>query len=1028
MNSWAVRVSVCLGVVGLSMPIHADSVTLKRALATAAVVGEERMTNGGFETEEAGLAVGWARWSLGYTLEPDAARTGARGIRVISEDVNDQHGATYTARLGQPRPFPIVVTGWSRAREVSGTPDNGYAIYLDITYIDGTPCWGVISSFATGTHDWEQRRVFFVPEKPIRDVAVHALFRNHTGSADFDDFSLREMAGIEGGAFDSVPLLPANAPLDRAAEGQVIPLASLAGLCAWDQATGALADTQGVLRGGLFVRDVAAGGDFVQLRGAMLRDGGALTMEASDEALDLRMTLRSEPLGGSTMVRGEVTDTTGRDRALSIYFSLPIDAAGWTWSDDVRSDRAIEDGQTYLNGVLYGVGSTGRASRYPLAAIAGPETGVALAVPLDCPRVCRLAYDAASRELYAAFDMALVPDAVAMPSRADFRLVVYRFDPAWRFRAALKGYYELFPDHFRRVARHEGLWMPFTDIATVQSPEDFGFAYHEGDNNVAWDDAHDVLSFVYTEPMTNWMPMPKETPRTYDAAVALMQERAEGGDSLAQATRTSAAFAADGRYDVAVLTAPWCDGAVFTLNADPGLRSSADQPSAAGVKLDAVQHAFATTASGVQGWQGRGDVVFADGAVKCRAPDPGGECMVIQSVTLNQAEPNALIARASSKAEGVTGTQDVDYSLYVDLTYADGDHLWSQAAPFDVGTHDWQTREVRIEPAKPVQSATVHLLLRREHAGTAWFDDVFLGEADSMANRVVNGGFDEGQPVAAVLDGTYIDSFEGWGTRPNYRREHFATVRVPLTFDTSSLQPVILTYFSTYEFAAELRKRMSAQGKLVMANATPWTFPWAGHLLDVLGTETNWAPEGKYQPESDAVFNYRRAVCYQKPYLLLQNTVYDTFTPEMIERYFKRSIFYACFPGFFSHNAADAPYWQNPVLYNRDRPLFLKYIPLCKQISAAGWEPITHARTHDESVWIERYGYADQGNLHFTVFNAATAERQVTVTLDLEALGLAEAPATVRELVRGEDLQMTPAGEVRLSLGSEDLAILRPGG
>jgi len=1018
----------CLAVAPSAWPARADSVVLKRALATAGAVGDERMTNGGFETEADGLAEGWAKWSLGYTLEAGAARTGERGARVTSAGVNDQHGATYTARLDQPRPFPIVVTGWSRARNVSGTQDNGYSIYLDVTYTDGTPCWGVISSFSTGTHDWEQRRVFFVPEKPIREVAAHALFRNHTGSADFDDFSLREMSGVEGGAFDSVPLLPDAAPPSHIREDRSVPLPGLAGLCAWDQATGALADAEGILRGGLFVRDVAAGGDFVQLRGETTREGDVRSMETVDEALGLRVALRVEPFGTGSTVRGEITDTTGRDRALSIYYSLPVDAVGWTWSDDARTDRPIEGGQVYFNGVLYGVGSTGRASRYPLAAITGPETGVALAVPLDCPRVCRLAYDGASRELYAAFDMALVPDTLAMPSRADFRLVAYRYDPAWRFRAALKGYYDLFPDHFRRVAQHEGLWMPFTDISTVQGAEDFGFAYHEGDNNVAWDDAHDVLSFVYTEPMTNWMSMPKEAPRTYEGAVALMEERATGGDGLAQATRTSGAFAADGRYDVAVLQAPWCDGAVFTLNADPKLRPSVGQPGAAGVKFDAVQRAFETTATGVRGWQGHGDVTFADGAVECRAPAIGGESMVVQAVTLDQTQPAPLVARASSRAEGVTGNQDVDYSLYVDLTYTDGDHLFSQTALFDVGTHDWQTREVRIEPTKPVQSANVHLLLRRGHTGTAWFDDVFLGEAGSETNLLANGGFDEGAPTAAVLDGTYIDSFEGWGTRPNYRREHFATVTVPLTFDTSSLQPVILTYFSTYEFAVELRKRMSADGKLVMANATPWTFPWAAHLLDVMGTETNWAPEGQYQPESDAIFNYRRAVCYQKPYLLLQNTVYDTFTPAMIERYFKRSIFYGCFPSFFSHNAADAPYWQNPALYNRDRPLFRKYIPLCKRISAAGWEPLTYARTSDPSIWIERYGYADQGSLHFTAFNSGTEAKQSTVALDLRALGLARAPTTVRELVRGEDLPVTPAGEVRLSLEPEDLAILSVGG
>jgi len=95
-----------------------------------------------------------------------------------------------------------------------------------------------------------------------------------------------------------------------------------------------------------------------------------------------------------------------------------------------------------------------------------------------------------------------------------------------------------------------------------------------------------------------------------------------------------------------------------------------------------------------------------------------------------------------------------------------------------------------------------------------------------------------------------------------------------------------------------------------MANACPGNFPWAAHLLDVMGTETNWNWNGTESPDSHEVFRYRRALCRWKPYLLLQNTDYGSFTPEMVERYFKRATFYGTFPGVFSHHAADDPYWQ----------------------------------------------------------------------------------------------------------------------
>jgi hypothetical protein len=50
-----------------------------------------------------------------------------------------------------------------------------------------------------------------------------------------------------------------------------------------------------------------------------------------------------------------------------------------------------------------------------------------------------------------------------------------------------------------------------------------------------------------------------------------------------------------------------------------------------------------------------------------------------------------------------------------------------------------------------------------------------------------------------------------------------------------------------------------------------------------------------------------RSMSGAKPYLLLMNTDYDRFTPDLVEKYFQRCLFYGMWPGFFSHNAADRP-------------------------------------------------------------------------------------------------------------------------
>src|ERR1019366_10580077 len=138
-------------------------------------------------------------------------------------------------------------------------------------------------------------------------------------------------------------------------------------------------------------------------------------------------------------------------------------------------------------------------------------------------------------------------------------------------------------------------------------------------------------------------------------------------------------------------------------------------------------------------------------------------------------------------------------------------------------------------------------------------------------------------------------------------------------------------------------------------------------LVDVMGIEVDWLDgDGKWQADTDETFNLRRTMSYRKPYLLLMNTNFDKFTAPMVEKYFNRSLFYAVYPSMFSADAATHPYWETPRWYNRDRPLFKKYIPVIKRLSAAGWEPIPYAHTGDAKVYVERYG-----NRLFAVLNDA---------------------------------------------------------
>jgi hypothetical protein len=115
------------------------------------------------------------------------------------------------------------------------------------------------------------------------------------------------------------------------------------------------------------------------------------------------------------------------------------------------------------------------------------------------------------------------------------------------------------------------------------------------------------------------------------------------------------------------------------------------------------------------------------------------------------------------------------------------------------------------------------------------------------------------------------------------------------------------------------------------------------------------------------------------------------------------------FPGMFSHNASENPYWQNPAWYNRDRALFKKYIPLIKRVAETGWQPVTAARCDNEQIWIERFGSAANGVVYFTVFNDSPRPQQGWLSLDRAAWPGGQS-LQGHELLSGKSLQLTNGG------------------
>jgi len=160
---------------------------------------------------------------------------------------------------------------------------------------------------------------------------------------------------------------------------------------------------------------------------------------------------------------------------------------------------------------------------------------------------------------------------------------------------------------------------------------------------------------------------------------------------------------------------------------------------------------------------------------------------ISQSVTLNQERPCAILVRAASRGENVSGGRGRGYALYVDIYYTDGTPLYGQTYDFETGTTDWEVGELCIEPDKPIRNVNVYLLLRA-NSGTAWFDTVAVMEDPRRKGNLAReaqvtvdsayGGYDA-EPINDGIvypaeDAHWTD--EAWASADE-QRDHFIELR-----------------------------------------------------------------------------------------------------------------------------------------------------------------------------------------------------------------------------------------------------------
>ena len=260
------------------------------------------------------------------------------------------------------------------------------------------------------------------------------------------------------------------------------------------------------------------------------------------------------------------------------------------------------------------------------------------------------------------------------------------------------------------------------------------------------------------------------------------------------------------------------------------------------------------------------------------------------------------------------------------------------------------------------------------------------------------------------IDGWYVDSAELYVTPMfDFNRAHFAGMRTPLSFENGSWKVGVFKGMIACEFVREVVRRMHACGRLAMANGVPGRWSWLAPGLDVLGTETSCIEGDRWEPKDAAYLVYRRALSGSRPFCFLMNSDFSKIGADKVAEYMRRSVAYGIFPGFFSADAATGHYFSSPNLYERDRPLFKKWVPLCRRLSEAGWRPVNRlVRCSERTLVCEQFGESLS-----TVFNDTASARCVTLELD----------GPMRDLVTNRRF-VPVSGKVVLELAATELLVL----
>lgn len=783
--------------------------------------------------------------------------------------------------------------------------------------------------------------------------------------------------------------------------------------------------------------------DWIPVAGPISQIPGGVRQTVDLAEMDLGLVVDTVEDGGHIRldVHAETLTPGDDDLALLLCWTLPVDAQGWSWWDDIDTPRLIGT-EEVLTHTFHIAGHA--VSLYPFSSITSQDFGLALSVPMDETVVQRFEYDP-QRGLQSVWELGLSPLTARLgPGQADVSASLCRHDAQWGFRSASQRYHNRYPEYFVKRTTREGAWMYPIPPSLIPDPQDFGFAFFE---TSPLDEAErelcahlDIGIFHYTPRLVwqGWGDTPDRPP--YDERVGVLEQWAanpasfaarepSGGvdDSghllLGDGTSTGAGMATATTFDVTsaeVLEVSW-QQKVSNVDTMQLLCLRVFDSSGADITPE-------TPAPSGWFWSS-GSQAHTVAWIQNTAADTWESFSYLYELA-----PEATAVRLSlrhwtggdhlARIDDLRVGNTSDAVVYLLMPFEVEDDSWLSAHNADwEGTDATWLRGPRQQIAQavinssPLDSEGRYLIdldsyFWHEWAADHWHQAWPVNHDPDLATPNTYDFFREYLVRYRIeeTDGTYFDSVVargGAGGWENHRAEHLACTDSPLTFSWADGAATQLAPQSHAEYLGPLAAELRAEGRVTMVNLFPRSTRYHAHDSDFMGSEVSELQEDNVWSRLRRTMAKHRIVSN-----LLQwgwdSPTYATY--DQMEEFIRGQLFWGFYPavssagGMLSGGTPDR-YFLHPELYERDRPLFQLYMPVIRQLSTAGWEPITNASASPQAE-IERFGDFSRGPVLLTVRGVDGAALTAEITIDLQACGLDDSLilAAAEDILSGEPL------------------------